>query len=147
MPAASFTYLVSICFWLLTLAGCLFAVLFGGREGRWFTAVFLGSVVLTLPAQLTGSWHATQIWLMMVDGALFAFMFWLMLNSRYYWPIWAAASQFLTVLTHVVTLLLGSFSDRIYAGLSTVWVIPLLLFTIIGIELDRKAFHDRSQPA
>ncbi|MEC3912326.1 hypothetical protein U5A82_18155 [Sphingobium sp. CR2-8] len=134
-------------FWLLTLLGCLFAGLFGGRDGRWFVLFFLGCVVLTIPAQLAGSWHATQLWLMLVDSTLLGCLVWLMLRSTRYWPIWAAASQLLTVLTHVATMVMLQFSDRIYAGLSTVWVIPLLLFTIIGIELDRKAFHDRPYPA
>ncbi|WP_420145348.1 hypothetical protein [Sphingobium sp.] len=132
---------------MLTLFGCVFAMVFGGRDGRWFTGAFLGCVLLTIPAQLAGSWHATQMWLMLVDALLLAFLIWLMLRSTHYWPVWAAACQLMTVLTHVVTLMLPRFTDLIYASLSTVWVIPLMLFTIIGIELDRKAFHDRSYPA
>jgi uncharacterized membrane protein len=100
-----------------------------------------------MPAQLAGSWHGTQFWLAIVDTLLFVALFWLMLRSSSYWPIWAAASQLMTVLTHIVTLLLHGFSERIYEGLSTVWVIPLLLFTVIGIERDRKAVHDRAYPA
>lgn len=146
MLAASF-WLLTLLFWLLTLFGCLFAMLFGGRDGRWFVILFLGCVLLTIPAQLAGSWHATQIWLMLVDTLLLGCLIWLMLRSTSYWPIWAAASQLMTVLTHVVTMMLPGFSDRIYAGLSTVWVLPLLLFTIIGIDLDRKASHDRAYPA
>jgi uncharacterized membrane protein len=134
-------------FWLLTLFACAFAALFGGRDGRWFALVFLLSVLLTMPAQLAGSWHGTQFWLTIVDTMLFVGLLWLMLRSRSYWPIWAAASQLMTVLTHVVTLLLHGFSERVYEGLSTVWVIPLLLFTVIGIELDRKALHDRAYSA
>jgi hypothetical protein len=134
-------------FWLLTLMACLFAALFGGREGRWFVLIFLSSVLLTIPAQLAGSWHQTQFWLAMVDLLLLGGLIWLMLRSASYWPVWAAASQLLTVLTHVVTMMLPDFSYRIYSGLSTVWVIPLLLFAIIGIELDRKASHDRAHPA
>jgi hypothetical protein len=134
-------------FWLLTLMACLFAALFGGREGRWFALIFLGSVLLTIPAQLAGSWHQTQFWLAIVDLLLLVGLIWLMLRSASYWPVWAAASQLLTVLTHVVTMMLPDFSYRIYSGLSTVWVIPLLLFTIIGIELDRKASHDRAYSA
>ncbi|EQB31309.1 hypothetical protein [Sphingobium ummariense] len=134
-------------FWVLTLFTCGFAALLGGKDGRWFALIFLLSVLLTMPAQLLGSWHGTQFWLAIVDTLLFGALVWLMLRSNSYWPIWAAASQFLTVLTHAVTLLLQSFSDRIYEALSTVWVIPLLLFTIIGIELDRKSRHDRAYPA
>lgn len=134
-------------FWLLTLLGCIFAIFYGGRDGRWFVSFFLGCVLLTIPAQMAGSWHVTQLWLMLVDTLLLGCLVWLMLRSDRYWPIWAAASQLLTVLTHVVTMMLPGFSERIYAGLSTVWVIPLLLFAIIGIELDRKAFHDRAYPA
>jgi drug/metabolite transporter superfamily protein YnfA len=136
--------MLAASFWLLTLMACLFAVAFGGREGRWFVLIFVLSVLLTIPAQLAGSWHVTQFWLAIVDLLLLCGLIWLMLRSTSYWPIWAAASQLLTVLTHIVTLLLPAFSDRIYAGLSTVWVIPLLLFTIVGIELDRKSRHDRA---
>ncbi len=145
MSVASFW--LTLFFWLLTAFGCVFAVTFGGRDGRWFTTAFLGCVLLTIPAQLAGSWHATQIWLMLVDVLLLGCLIWLMMRSNRYWPIWATASQLMTVLTHVVTMMLPGFSERIYAGLSTVWVIPLLLFTIIGIELDRKAMHDRAYPA
>lgn len=139
--------MLAASFWLLTLFACAFAALFGGRDGRWFALVFLASVILTMPALMMGSWHGTQIWLTIVDTLLFVALVWLMLRSQSYWPIWAAASQMMTVLTHIVTLLLQSFSERIYEGLSTVWVLPLLLFTIVGIEIDRKARHDRPYSA
>jgi len=138
--------MLAASFWLLALFACLFAAGAGGRDGRYFAVMFLGSVLLTIPALLAGAWQGTQIWLMIVDALLFAALFWLMLRSASYWPIWAAASQLMSVLTHVVTLLLQGFSDRIYEGLSTVWVIPLMLFTIIGIEQDRKLSHDRPYP-
>ncbi|SEJ84682.1 hypothetical protein SAMN05518849_11594 [Sphingobium sp. AP50] len=129
------------------LMTCAFAICFGGREGRMLVVIIVAAALLSIPAQLAGSWHATQLWLMMVDVGTLGALVWLMLQSPRYWPIWAAACQLMTVLTHVVTLLLHSFSDRIYAGLNTVWVIPLMLFAIIGIELDRKASHDRAYTA
>lgn len=129
------------------LMTCAFAVCFGGREGRMLVVIIVAAALLSIPAQLAGSWHVTQLWLMMVDVGTLGALMWLMLQSPRYWPIWAAACQLMTVLTHVVTLLLHSFSDRIYAGLNTVWVIPLMLFVIIGIELDRKASHDRAYTA
>ncbi|MDI1296431.1 MAG: hypothetical protein PSY12_11190, partial [bacterium] len=91
--------------------------------------------------------HATQFWLMLVDLGTCAALMWLMLRSDRYWPIWVAGCQLMTVLTHIVTFLRPDFTDLIYAGLSTVWIIPLFLFAIIGIELDRKALHDRAFPA
>jgi hypothetical protein len=139
--------MLAVSFWLFTLFGCAFAAGFGGRDGRFFAATFLAGVLLTIVAQLTTSRHGTQYWVMAIDSAFFVGMVWLALRSTSYWPVWAAGSQLMTVLTHVVTLLLQSFSDRIYEGLSTVWVIPMLLFTLIGIELDRKYFHDRPYPA
>lgn len=145
MLAASF--FTGLFFWTLTILTCGFAALFGGRDGRWFAVVFFASTLLTMPALLVGSWQKTQLWLAMVDTGLLIALIWLMLRSSSYWPIWAAASQLLTVLTHAVTLLLHNFVDKIYESLSTVWVIPLLLVTLIGIELDRKASHDRAQPA
>jgi hypothetical protein len=139
--------LVAASFWLLTLFTCAFAAWFGGKDGRWFVVLLLVSVFMTDIAQGAGSWHGTQYGLMAVDTLFFASLVWLMLRSTSYWPIWAAASQFMSVVTHVVTLLIQTFSDRIYEGLSTVWVIPLLLLTIIGIEQDRKHRDDRPYPA
>lgn len=138
--------MLAASFWLLALLACAYAACFGGRDGRYFVLISAVAVLLTIAAQLAGSWHRTQYWLMAVDTAVFVALVWLMLRSASYWPIWAAASQLMTVLTHIVTLLLQSFSDRIYEGLSTVWIIPLMLFTIIGIEQDRKRKHDRAYP-
>ncbi|MET0371066.1 MAG: hypothetical protein ABW039_06785 [Sphingobium sp.] len=139
--------MMAASFWSLCLFACLFAAGFGGRDGRYFAAVFLGSVLLTMVAQPPGPWESgTRFWLMAVDTLLFVALVWLMLRSASYWPLWAAACQFMSVLTHIVTILLPAVSNRIYEGLSTVWVIPLLLFTIIGIELDRKHNHDRPYP-
>lgn len=134
-------------FWLLMIMTCTFAVCFGGRDGRLLVVISLTAALLSIPAQLAGSWHATQYWLMAVDVLTFFALAWLMMQSDRYWPVWTAACQLMTVLTHVVTLLLPHFSDRIYAGLNTVWIIPLMLFAIIGIELDRKSRHDRAYPA
>ncbi|MDO7836930.1 hypothetical protein Q4610_17930 [Sphingobium sp. HBC34] len=134
-------------FWLLMLMTCVFAVCFGGRDGRLLVVISIAAALLSIPAQLAGSWHATQYWLMLVDLGTFAALLWLMLRSDRYWPIWVAGCQLMTVLTHIVTLLRPDFPSMIYAGLSTVWVIPLMLFAIIGIELDRKALHDRAYPA
>ncbi len=134
-------------FWLLMLMTCVFAICFGGRDGRMVVVISITAALLSIPAQLSGSWHVTQFWLLLVDLGTFAALLWLMLVSDRYWPIWVAACQLMTVLTHVVTLLRPDFADLIYAGLSTIWVIPLLLFTIIGIELDRKVGHDRAYPA
>lgn len=138
--------LVAAFFWLLCLFTCAFAVGYGARDGRVFAGMFLGSVLLTVPVTLLGSWHGTQFMLMGVDALFFVGLYWLMQNSRSYWPVWAAASQLMSVLTHFATLLLPSYSDRIYAALGTVWVIPLMIFTIIGIEQDRKRLHDRPYP-
>lgn len=133
-------------FWLLSLFTCAFAASVGGRDGRAFAGIYVASALLTIPAQLAGSWHGTQFWLMAVDALTLVGFMWIMLRSASYWPVWVSACQLMSVLTHIVTLLIHSFSDRIYAGLSTVWVIPMLLFTIIGIEQDRKRLHDRAYP-
>ncbi|MGE4323807.1 MAG: hypothetical protein AB7E60_12375 [Sphingobium sp.] len=101
-------------------------------------------VLATYVAQEDNDWRTTHLWLMLVDVLFFAALVWLMLRSTSYWPVWAAACQLMTVLTHVATFVLRNYSDRIYEGLSTVWVIPLMLFTIIGIELDRKRTNDRA---
>jgi hypothetical protein len=139
--------MMAASFWLLMLLTCAYALAFGGRDGRRFVVISVTAVLFTIPAQLAGSWQATQYWLMMVDLITFVALLWLMLQSDRYWPVWVSACQLMTVLSHVATLLLQSYSDRIYEGLNTVWIIPLMLFTIIGIELDRKAIHDRAYPA
>ena len=52
-PSQPEMQMLAAFFWLLTLMTCVFAVCFGGRDGRWFTMIFIAVSYthLTLPTK------------------------------------------------------------------------------------------------
>ncbi|MEZ5708455.1 MAG: hypothetical protein R3E02_03585 [Blastomonas sp.] len=127
-------------FWILTLLACGYAAVFGGRDGRWGSMLLLVAVILTVPAnRVDRTWSDTQFAVAAVDTAYLVGIFIVALNSRRYWPIWAAAFQVLTVLTHLATMLGPSVTPKIYYAMSTFWIVPLIFSMVIGVTLDRNA--------
>jgi hypothetical protein len=72
----------------------------GGRDERAAAFALLAGVILTKVAY---SHHGLQIeWgVLAVDAALLAVLTWIALVTDRYWPIFAAAFQFLAVIIHV----------------------------------------------
>jgi hypothetical protein len=132
--------LIASLFWALTLLCCSYAILFGGRDGRWAAFLFLAAAGLTFPAELLGrAWGETEWLVLGVDFAFLAAMYALMLSSRRYWPIWMTGFHLITVVTHLSTMMAPSFAPMIYWAMGSFWAIPVLLALLIGVELDRRA--------
>ncbi|HEX8642891.1 MAG TPA: hypothetical protein VF702_03145 [Allosphingosinicella sp.] len=132
--------MIGILFWMLALICCGHAILFGGRDGRWVSFVFLVTAGLTIPAGRLGkAWGETELLVLGVDLILLAGLYAVMLASRRYWPIWMVGFHLLAVVTHLSTMLTPDFTPRLYRAMGTFWVIPLLLSLLIGVELDRRA--------
>jgi hypothetical protein len=132
--------LIGVLFWLLTLLCCSHASVFGGRDGRWASFVWLAAVLLTIPAARLGkSWGETEVWILVVDVLLLASLYTVMLTSRRYWPIYMTGFHLVAVVTHFATMVVPSFTPRLYRAMESFWSIPLLLSLLIGVELDRRA--------
>jgi hypothetical protein len=132
--------IVGLLFWLLALISCLYAILFGGRDGRWAALLIIAASVLTVPAaQMGKAWGELETARLIVDVALLIGLCALMLWSRRFWPIWMTGFHLIAVATHVSVMIAPAFTPQIYRGLQSFWAIPVLLVLLAGVELDRRA--------
>lgn len=138
--------MVTYLFWAMAVLSCGYAATFGGRDGRAAALLFAGATLLTLFAQsLDTAWQGTQWPVMIVDCLYLAGIYWLALQSSHFWPIWMTGFHLVTVVTHLSTLLGSAYVPKIYAAMSTFWVIPILGSMVVGIMLDRRPL-ERAAP-
>lgn len=132
--------LIASLFWALTLLCCSYAILFGGRDGRWAAFLILAASALSLPPMFFEEAYAeTELIIFAVDLLLLGSLYVLMLASRRYWPIWMVGFHLVAVVTHLSTLLAPRFTPLVYWAMGSFWAIPVLLSLLIGVELDRRA--------
>lgn len=140
--------MVALFFWLLVALSCAYAAIFGGRDGRCASLLIVLAATSSAWVQTSAAqWSTSNLVVMAIDAGLLAGLVVLMITSLSFWPIWMAASQLMTVLTHVATLLIFGFKPNIYAALATVWVIPCLMSMVIGITLDWMRTSSGAQPS
>jgi hypothetical protein len=129
-----------VLFFALLAATSAYALRKGGKDERQGIVALLMAVLLTqVAAQWGPGWNGPEIGVMIVDAALFIAFVAIAYRSRKFWPIWAAASQLVAVLTHWVVILNPSIVRTVYATAQPFWVFPV----IIAIALGTRA-HQRS---
>ncbi len=132
-------------FWLLTVVGCGYAAVLGGRDGRWAASLIIAASALTIPATRMGeSWARTEYLILLVDLFLLMGLYTLALLSRRYFPLWMTGFHLIAVVTHLSTLLAPRYAPEIYRALGSLWAIPMTLVMMWGIHLDRRhkpGFH------
>jgi hypothetical protein len=138
--------LIGLLFWLLALTSCLYAIVFGGRDGRWAAVLIIAASVLTVPAaQMGKAWGELETARLVVDLALLIGLCALMLWSRRYWPIWMTGFHLIAVATHVSVMIAPGFTPQIYRGLQSFWAIPVLLVLLAGVDRDRRSASGRKR--
>lgn len=131
--------MIMLLFWSLTLMGCGYAALAGGRDGRVAAGLIIAASLLTIPATRLGhAWASTELLILGVDLALLAGLYTLTLRSRSFFPIWMVGFHLIAVTTHLSTIVAPDFTPRIYRGLVTLWAVPMTLAMVWGIHLDRR---------
>lgn len=129
-----------LTYWLMTLCCCIYAVAKGGVTGCLAAVIILFKTVAgVLVTTAAPEWQMTAYSLLQVDAVCLLAFLWLSLRSNHYWPLWATACQFLAVAIHVTTLVQPELTPKVYQGLHNLWAIPMLLFMLRGIVLDRRA--------
>lgn len=134
-----FTLAVMILFWLMLLGNMLTAVIFGEVLERGFAmllcliSIAMLALGLFIPAD---SWAAAGT---ISDIAILLVAWVLALKSDRYWPIWFAAMQSLSVITHFVSLIVDGVPHLIFSNLAAVWALPALLTMSWGTIQDWRA--------
>ncbi len=75
----------------------------------------------------------------LVDLALFAGLFGLMVRSRRWWPIWMTGFHSVAVATHLSALVASDFVPDIYFATASFWALPVVLSMTLGIVLDQRS--------
>lgn len=131
-------------YWIMTLCCCIYAVAAGGHIGRLAGALmFLRSGATLVAGLLEHSWQGTEWPLLVIEILSFSALLALVLNSDRYWLIWSAACEMLAVLIHLATIWQPHVTPLVYQSLQNFWAIPMQLFMVRGIALDRRAARAR----
>lgn len=129
-----------LIYWMMTLCCCIYAAAEGGVAGRLGAVIVLiktaGGALITY---IERDWQITSYSLLQLDVACLIALLWLSLRSDHHWPLWSTACQFLAVAIHVTTLVQPELTPKVYQGLHNLWSIPMQLFMVRGIVLDRRA--------
>lgn len=130
--------LIAILFWVLCLACSIYAAAFGGWEGRAATVTILFAAVATAASNLLGvNWYSTNLIILVIDLAAFVCIYAIAARSDRWWPLWFAAFQLNSVVSHLATVISPRFSAIVYMGYEGLWAIPCLLVMVFGIHRDR----------
>lgn len=137
---------ISLLYWVLSIGCWAYALRSGGWESRVAFALFVMNTIGTILSTASGLdrsadlslWQHTNLGLFAADSLYVVGLYVLALRSRRYWPIWSAGFQLVCALTHFGPLLDPHTNAKLYRGLETVWMLPILVTMTIGIAKDRK---------
>jgi len=136
-----------ILVYLVFLAACAgYALACGGAPERMVAALFAAATVLTFAAQATlkrGDFAVTETGVFLVDLALLAGLFAVMLMTTRFWTIWLVALQLVPVASHCAKLLMGpQIVPWAYAVALAVWSYPMLAILVLGTARHRERMRD-----
>ena len=128
-----------LIYWMMTLCCCLYAICAGGPDGRAAAGLIACKTVAGFYAGLIDqSWKQTVHWVLAVDVAcLMAFLI-LSLRSSRLWPLWTAGCALAAVTVHIASIGRLRIDPMVYQALKDIWSIPMQLFMVRGIVLDRR---------
>lgn len=130
---------VFIFYLVALLATCLYLVRYGGRTGRWISAIQLLMALASAVVSYTApNFVVLQPRMLAVDVLSLVLKWGAALNSTRRWPIWIAALQLNTVLAETAILLSPAFRNAFYYAMATIWAVPALLVMVLGVALDRR---------
>lgn len=131
--------LTAIGFWLFLL--CAYAIVWinGDREARIFINFVLLAAILTALAMAVtaGNLHALVVFA--IDTALLIAALMFVGRSRYYWPIWFAGFQTITVASELARQLFPHHIPSLYGAMASFWAIPAVGCMTIAIVKDNHA--------
>lgn len=134
---------IFLLYWFLALICWAYACIRGGAPARWCFALFVACSIGTILATPLGTgmkhWTGPNVPLFIADAAFLVGIYAVMLRYRRYWLIWFSGLQLMCVLTHLGPLIDSGFDPKLYRGLESVWMLPMLLAMVLGIARDRRA--------
>lgn len=106
-----------------------------------FVLAMIGTTVATDVVQrqsLATTWSGVNLPLLATDAMYFVGLFGLAVGYRRYWLVWSAGLQLACTVTHFGPLIDPATNAKLYRGLETVWILPMMLIMVVGIRTDRS---------
>lgn len=125
------TQLVFLAFLLGTL---LYAAFRGGMPERIAALIMVAATIATILVPKVGkvTFASLEPGVFAVDSLTAVAFILLALRAQRYWPIWIAALQIDTVLTHVAMLVAPRVMPWAYAVMEIAWSYPIVLLLAVG---------------
>ncbi len=109
----------------------------GGRPER-AGGILLIVAALASPAVQSSRFGEVEVGIAIVDVLLLLALVAVALTGHRIWPKFAAAFQFVCVLTHVARLIVGPVQGDVYASMLVVWSYPVVLSLLLGALIETK---------
>jgi len=124
------------------IATLAYALRKGGEdERRGILTILVGALLSELASHLGPDGDGPQLDVMAIDVAVFIVFVALAYRSKKFWPIWAAASQLVAVLTHWTLVLDPSMFRTVYAAAQPFWVFPMLAAIALGTHAHQRSLR------
>jgi hypothetical protein len=141
--------LVALVLYLVALASTVaYALLKGGAEERSGAITILVAALLTQVVAVVGpggtmepGWFGPEIGVMVTDAAVFIAFVAIAYRSTKFWPIWAAASQLVAVLTHLAVIIDPSMVPMVYTTAQPFWAIPVIAALGLGTRAHQRSLR------
>lgn len=123
-----------IFFYLILFGSCAFALWRGDRDGRIVALIcLLASLISPLVLRpVINRYSGVEIGVFTIDLLTFAGFTLVALASKRFWPLWVAALQLTTLLSHLMREVDSTLVARAYAVAAVFWSYPILLILAVG---------------
>jgi hypothetical protein len=141
--------LLALVLYLILLVGTVaYALLKGGVDERSGAITILVAALMTQVVAVIGpggtmapGWYGPEIGVMAVDVAVLVAFVAIAYRSTKFWPIWAAASQLVAVLTHWTVILDPSIVPMVYTTAQPFWAIPVIVALALGTRGHQRSLR------
>ncbi len=118
----------------LLLGTLLYATLRGAAPERWGALVIVLATIASVLAPKVGKvpFGAFEPYICAVDTITAVAFILLALRAQRYWPMWLAALQIDTVVTHLAMLVAPRVMPWAYAVMEIAWSYPIIILLAIG---------------
>ena len=125
------------------IATLVYALRKGGKdEQRGILTIVVGALFSEIASTMPADRGGPQIGVMVIDILVFIVFLAIAYRSKKFWPIWAAASQLVAVLTHWAVILDPSIVRTAYAAAQPFWVFPMLAAIALGTRAHQRSLRD-----
>lgn len=130
-------------FWLMSISGCLYVLLYGGREGKFAAFGYAFTVSLTLAIQNRGQLFEFDAGVFFTDFIFFIYLYIMSIYTSRYWVLYTTGFQLAGVISHFPIIIIGVKTPKIFELFQGFWAIPIIISMVIGVFLSESGQDEK----